>query len=212
MIETPQIPITSVITMVNAAYNHQVNYLKAWRGKQLAIEEVYGTWENTYEALPMFLTAMVKANPGSVAEIEAVPLDVRNKTSICKRIFWCLKAMMDGWQHARPILSIDGTFLKGKYNAKLLVAMGVDSNNHQYPVCYGLVDEESYENWNWFLSLLRKHVCRSRKEVCILSDRAKGILKAMKDPSSGFTEPFGYHKYCLLHVRSNFCKEHPGGS
>ena len=92
----------------------------------------------------MFLTAMLHANPGSVAEIVAVPHEEERGTSICKSIFWCLKSMMDGWQHARPVISIDGTFLKGKYNGKLLIAMGVDSNNHPFPLCYALVAEETY--------------------------------------------------------------------
>ncbi|XP_074352014.1 uncharacterized protein LOC141691174 [Apium graveolens] len=65
---------------------------------------------------------------------------------------------MDGWQHARPVISIDGTFLKGRYRGKLLISMDVDSNNHPFPLCYGLVDEETYENWSWFLQRLRRHV------------------------------------------------------
>ncbi|XP_074328069.1 uncharacterized protein LOC141665981 [Apium graveolens] len=91
----------------------------------------------------MFLAAIMKTNPGTIAEIDAVPHAKERGTSVCKRIFWSLKAMMDGWQHARPVISIDGTFLKGRYRGRLLIAMGVDSNNHPFPFCYGLVDEET---------------------------------------------------------------------
>lgn len=209
--EKPNIPVKTVITMVNREYNHVVNYNKAWRGKQLALEEVYGNWTSTYAALPMFMMAMKHANPGSVVEIDAGDYHQNNDASVFIRIFWCLKPMIDGWQHARPVLSIDGTFLKGKYNGKLLVAMGIDSNNHQYPVCYALVDEESYDNWSWFLRLLRQHVCRDRLGVCIISDRAPGILKAVREIDNGFAPPLGVHRYCLFHVRSNFSKTHPGG-
>ncbi|XP_074346282.1 uncharacterized protein LOC141685057 [Apium graveolens] len=101
----------------------------------------------------MFLAAIMKTNPGTIAEIDVVPYAKERGTSVCKRIFWSLKAMMDGWQHARPVISIDKTFLKGRYRGKLLIVMGVDSNNHSFPLCYGLVDEETYENCLGFYSV-----------------------------------------------------------
>ncbi|XP_074377113.1 uncharacterized protein LOC141718634 [Apium graveolens] len=130
-------------------------------------------------ALPMFLEAIMKINPGTIAEIDVVPHAKERGTSVYKRIFWSLKAMMDGWQHARPMISIYGTFLKGGYRGKMLIAMGVNSNNHMFPLCYGLVDEETYENWSWFLQRLRRHVCRQRTGVCIISDRAASIIFAL---------------------------------
>ncbi|XP_074342313.1 uncharacterized protein LOC141679827 [Apium graveolens] len=108
----------------------------------------------------MFFAAILTANPGTAVEIDVVPHSEERGTSVCKRIFWFLKAMMNGWKYARPVISIDGTFLKGKYRGKILVAMGVDSNNHPYYLCYALVDEETHENWSWFLKLLRRHVCQ----------------------------------------------------
>lgn len=211
MIETPEIAIKTIIPLVVKEYNHQATYFKAWRGKQIAIEEVYGSWATTYQTLPMFLTALLHANEGSYAEIDAVPHVDQRGTSVCKRIFWCLKAVSDGWQHARPVISIDGTFLKGAYRGKILIAMGVDSNNHSFPLCYALVDEESYENWSWFLKLLREHVCKQRKGVCLISDHAGGILVTVRDPDKGFRMPLGIHRFCLFHVRSNFSTHHPGG-
>ncbi|XP_074373906.1 uncharacterized protein LOC141714276 [Apium graveolens] len=162
-------------------------------------------WATTYQALSMFFASIMKINHGTIVEIDAVPHAEERGTSVCKRIFWCLKAMMDGWQHARLVILIDGTFLKGRYRGKLLIAMGVDSNNHPFPLCYGLVDEETYEKWSWFLQRIRRHVCRQKAGVCIISDRAASIISAIRDPQNGFTEPLGIHRFCLLHVRSNFC-------
>lgn len=86
---------------------------------------------------------MAHANPGSVVVIDAITFENNTTKSICKHVFWCLKTQMDGWKHAWPVISIDGTFFKGKYNGMLLIAMGVNSNNHQYPIYYGLVEEKS---------------------------------------------------------------------
>ncbi|XP_074328087.1 uncharacterized protein LOC141666001 [Apium graveolens] len=89
--------------------------------------------------------------------------------------------------------------------------MGVNSNNHPYPLCYALVDEETHDNWSWFLKLLRRHVCQQRLGVCIISDRAASIISAMKDRQNGFVEPFGIYMFYLFHVRSNFSSKHLGG-
>ncbi|XP_074360502.1 uncharacterized protein LOC141700696 [Apium graveolens] len=113
--ETPEIPIKTILPLVINEYNHQVNYKKEWRGKQIAIEEVYGSWATTYESLPIFFATILTANPGTAVEIDDVPHSEERGTSVCNCIFWCLKAMMDGWKYARPVISIDGTFLKGKY-------------------------------------------------------------------------------------------------
>ncbi|XP_074337274.1 uncharacterized protein LOC141674469 [Apium graveolens] len=211
VIDTPEIPIKTIIPLINNEHNHIAGYKKVWRGKQIAIEEVYGSWATTYQALPIFLAAIKKTNPGTIAEIDAMPHAQERGTSVCKRIFWCLKAMIDGWQYARHVISIDGTFLKGRYRGKLFVAMGVDLNNHPFPLCYDLVDEETYENWSWFLQRIRRHVCCQKTDVCIISDRAVSILSAVRDPQNGFAEPLGIHRLCLLHVRSKFCNHQPGG-
>ena len=80
--------------------------------------------------------------------------------------------VIDGWHDACPVLTIDGTFIKGKYKGKLLVAMGFDSRMWQYPVAYALVNEEMTDNWLWFLKLLRQHVYKKLWKVCLISDRA----------------------------------------
>ncbi|XP_074377655.1 uncharacterized protein LOC141719173 [Apium graveolens] len=179
VIDTPEIPIKTIIPLINNEHNHIVGYKKK--------------------------------NPGTIAEIDVVPHSEEQGTSVYKRIVWCLKAMMDGWQHARPVISIDGTFLKGRYRGKLLISIGVDSNNHPFPLCYGLVDEETYKNWSWFLQHIRRHVCHQKAGVCINSDCATSIISAIRDPQSGFAEQLGICMFYLLRFRSNFCHQHPGG-
>ncbi|XP_047323315.1 uncharacterized protein LOC124927021 [Impatiens glandulifera] len=88
--------------------------------------------------------------------------------------------------------------------------MGSDSNNHQYPLAYAIVNEETTANWSRFLRRLRRFICRSRTGVCIISDRHVGIIEAMKKEQNGFTGDMGIHRFCLYHVRSNFSSAYPG--
>lgn len=206
--QSPYLKVKNIQTQITEMYNYRVTYKKAWIGKQKAISAVYGDWKTSYSKLPQFLSALMHFNPGTSALIEVE--NANSNTSVCKRVWWAFKPMADGWQHARPVISIDGTFLKGRYNGKLLVAMGSDANNQQYPLAYGLVDEETTANWSWFLRLLRLYICQTRRGVCIISDRHPGIIEAMKKEENGFTGDKGIHRFCLLHVRSNFSSTHPG--
>ncbi|XP_017216790.1 uncharacterized protein LOC108194350 [Daucus carota subsp. sativus] len=172
--QTPQLKVSNVITMVNDEYQHLISYMKAWRGEMAGMESTYGNWRTTYNEIPWFLNVMASTNSGCVVVVNVVPHHTDRGTSTFVRAFWCLKAMIDGWQYARPVIFIDGIFLKGKYNGKLL------------------------------------HICRDRRGVCIISDRATGILAAINDERNGFTPPLGVHRFCLHHVRSNFSKKYPG--
>ncbi|XP_074342554.1 uncharacterized protein LOC141680151 [Apium graveolens] len=210
VIESPYLKVHNIQSQITAMYNYHVSYKKAWIGKQKAISDVYGDWVTFYTKLPTFLSDLTHFNPGTIASIDAKIDVTKLNTSVCKRIWWAFKPVIDEWQHARPVISIDGTFLKGKYNGKLLIAMGSDSNNQQYPIAYGLVHEEPTIDWSYFLNHLRRYVCKDRRGVCIISDRHAGIIEAMKREESGFTGEWGIHRFCLLHVRSNFCSAFPG--
>ncbi|XP_047307975.1 uncharacterized protein LOC124911516 [Impatiens glandulifera] len=205
VIDSPYLKVSNIRNQITSMYNYHVSYKKAWIGKQKAISDVYGDWMTSYAKLPIFFSALIHFNPGTIAFIDAEAHSTKPNTSVCKRIWWGFKSMIDGWQHAPPVISIDGTFLKGKYNGKLLIAMGYDSNNQQYPIAYALVHEETTVNWSWFLHHLRLYVCQNRKSVCIISDQHAGIIEAMKMVESGFTGKWGIHRFCLLHLRSNFC-------
>jgi hypothetical protein len=55
--------------------------------------------------------------------------------------------------HCRPIISVDVTFLIGKYKGTLMVAIGMTVENQLLPLAFALVEGENNESWSWFLGL-----------------------------------------------------------
>ena len=55
----------------------------------------------------------------------------------------------------RPVIAIDGTFLKEKYFGTMFVAACQDGENQIYPMVFGLVDLENDASWSWFFTKLR---------------------------------------------------------
>ena len=45
------------------------------------------------------------------------------------RIFWAFRPCIKGFPHCRPLISIDGTYLYGKYRGTLMIAMAIDANS-----------------------------------------------------------------------------------
>jgi len=70
-----------------------------------------------------------------------------------------------------PSFSIAGTFLIGKYQGTLLIAISYDANNKLVPLAFALVEKENNDSWAWFLRLVRIHVVGPSREVGDISDR-----------------------------------------
>ncbi|KAM3382080.1 hypothetical protein P3S68_007653 [Capsicum galapagoense] len=120
-----------------------------------------------------------------------------------KFISWAFKPCIDGFRTCCPVILVDGTYLYGKYEIKLLIAVGIDGNDNILPLAFAIVDRESKEAWKWFFRKLSAHVIKDREDVCIISDRAKGILASLSELWQ-FQEPRTFHRFCVRHLKSNF--------
>lgn len=60
----------------------------------------------------------------------------------------CLDACKNGWKAGcRPIIGVDGCFLKEVCKVQLLVALGRDGDNQMFPIAWGAVQLETKATW-----------------------------------------------------------------
>jgi len=52
-----------------------ISYDTVWRGREIALTEVYGSWEESFELLYRWKAEVLKRSPGSVVEIEVLEVD-----------------------------------------------------------------------------------------------------------------------------------------
>ncbi|KAL6527328.1 hypothetical protein OROGR_016418 [Orobanche gracilis] len=123
--EQPSISISALIAEIIDKLGYTPSYKKVWVGKQKAIEQVFGNWEESYATLPKFLGALQKFNPGTIVEW-CVLRSIDEEHVEFRRVFWAFSPSIKGFVHCRSVISIDGTHLYGKYKGKMLIAMGVD--------------------------------------------------------------------------------------
>ena len=67
------------------------------------------------------MKALTDSNSGSKVIWRTLPATMPS-CAIFNRVFWAFGPSIEGFQHCRPVISIDGTFLYGKYKGKLLIA------------------------------------------------------------------------------------------
>lgn len=199
--DQPEYRPVDIVKDVKRDLGVKITYSKAYRAKEEASAKINGTHESSYSLLPKYCKGIEDNNPGSLARLETTT------EFKFKRIFICYSASAKGFAYCRPLLGLDGTHLKSKYQGILLAATAVDATGSLFPLSYPIVDAENDDNWNWFLELLRSVINQNVPEflkpgiLTILSDRQKGLIEGVEHhfPSSP-------HGYCLRHLEDNFHK------
>lgn len=114
------------------------------------------------------------------------------------RFFCCSKANIDGFLNGcRPYLSIDSTALNGRWNGHLALATGLDEHNWMFPVAFGFFDNETTDNWTWFMQQLQKAI-GNPPYFAVTSDACKGLENAVKAV---------YSMESVLSLDEEFCQE-----
>ncbi|KAH0747259.1 hypothetical protein KY285_008916 [Solanum tuberosum] len=206
--KNPKVLVVDVISKVHEKFGHQITYRKAWLGRQRAFELVYRDVKKSFSDLPKFFAAFQHFNHGTVVEWKHEESISSLEVKTFKFVFWAFKSCIDGFRTCRPVISVDGTHMYGKYEIKLLIVVGIDGSDNILPLAFAIVDKESKEAWKRFFRNLSAHVIKDREDICVISDRAKGILTSLQELRR-FQEPRVFHRYCIRHLKSNFQSRFP---
>ncbi|XP_022891804.1 uncharacterized protein LOC111406648 [Olea europaea var. sylvestris] len=95
-----------------------LNYSKAWRSREQTLKMIRGDPTESFGRIPSFFYMIRQRNPSTVTELE-------------------------GWQHCRPVIVVDGTYLNGHYGGTLFTACTQDANNGIFVLAFGVGDNEN---------------------------------------------------------------------
>ncbi|XP_042005770.1 uncharacterized protein LOC121754488 [Salvia splendens] len=177
LLKNAEFSAAAVRNFVHDKFHVVISYKKAWYAQRRALEIVFGGWEESFRDLPSYMLELQYRNPSTIVEWRHNELLSQGRTKVFYYVFWALGPAIHAFQECQPVLTIDGTHLRGRF-------------------------KETGDSWEWFLDHVRIHVVKYEREVCIISDRHKGILKAMRS-DEWKKPPICHHKFCLIHVRKN---------
>ncbi|KAG8379207.1 hypothetical protein BUALT_Bualt07G0064600 [Buddleja alternifolia] len=173
---------------------------KVFKAKKYALELVRGEVAKEYERLYDYCETVVKTNRTSTMILK---VDRSLTPPVLQRVYCCLSGLRDGFlDGCRPIIGLDGCFLKGIFKGQLLTAVGRDGNDNLYPIAYAYVEIEKFDTWEWFLSMLIRDIgSHDEGGWTFISDRQKGLIQAVSSVA-----PNAEHRFCLRHMYNNFKK------
>jgi hypothetical protein len=124
----------------------QPSYNKLWRGKKLAIADLFSSWKRSYEMLPSQLAAIQNFTHGTKYNIETAP-STKFGVKFFYHVAWTFGPCIAAWPYLRSVLTIDAGFLSGRYAGKLFMVCGYDVEQQLLSFAFVVVaGEESVAN------------------------------------------------------------------
>nr|XP_016439273.1 PREDICTED: uncharacterized protein LOC107765171 [Nicotiana tabacum] len=189
-----------IIEDIQKQHGIEVSYMKAWRAKEIAMAMIRGSPSDSYKELPKYFYMLEQTNPGTVTKLH------RSEDGCFLYAYVSLYASIKGWEHCRPIMVVDGSFLKAAYKGTILTACTQDGAGKILPLAYAIIDSENNKSWEWFFVQI-KGTFGVREGICIVSDRNESIFNATK-----VMYPEVPHCICMFHlwqnVKRTFKKHH----
>ncbi|KAL0362188.1 UNVERIFIED_CONTAM: hypothetical protein Scaly_1174000 [Sesamum calycinum] len=171
----PDIPIQQLKNRILRKCNVEVSRFKVLRAKKKALEAIRGSDALQYDKLWDYCETVRKCNPGSKLILRKLE---NSDPPVFDRMYFSLWALKKGFlEGCRPIIGLDGCFLKTCYGGQLLVAVGRDGNDNMFPIAMAVVQVENRETWSW----------------------QKGLIEALKE-----LVPDSEHRFCTRHMYQNF--------
>ena len=89
----------------------------------------------------------------------------------------CFEEFRTTWKKCcRPVIGLDGCFLKWDLEGDLLAAVGRDADNKMYPIAWAVVKRENKDTWGWFVKKLKLDLNLGiGSNLTIISDKQKVI-------------------------------------
>lgn len=170
----PDVSVVDFMDKIHEEMNVEVSVSQVYRAKTIAKEMIEGHYKEQYAKLEDYCAELKRKNPGSTVLLETTPHEEDGRP-VFERIYICLEPCRRGWMAGcRPLIGMDGCFLKGPYGGQLLTAIGIDIDNGIFSIAYAVVDIEDKHNWKWFLNLLVDDLqIRNHDNLCLITDKQK---------------------------------------
>ncbi|KAL4353050.1 hypothetical protein GQ457_06G014660 [Hibiscus cannabinus] len=203
----PTLRSCEMIKLGREELNVELNKKLCFRARKWDLEKIRGSVVHEFHRLWDYVNTLRAADVRGTFDLV---VERPNATDIPKfrRIYVCFSALREGFKlYCRPVIGLDGCFLKGSFKGEILSAVGRDCNNQIFPIAWAVVEVENRETWAWFLNNLQCDIGFGDGDGCtLLSDMQKGLLEEVP-----LCFPKIEHRFCARHMYANWRKVHKGG-
>ncbi|XP_013639243.1 PREDICTED: uncharacterized protein LOC106344401 [Brassica oleracea var. oleracea] len=172
--------------------------------RRIVLDKLQAECNEHFARLNDYEMELLRSNPDSKIEINTTTKP--NGAKVFHSMYICFHKIRVAWkEYCRPVIGLDGTFLKhSSLQGLILTAIGRDPNNQIYPIAWAVVNSESNDNWQWFIHRLKIDLGLGMGDlVTIISNQHKGLIHGV-----AVELPRAEHRACARHIYSNLKKNH----
>jgi hypothetical protein len=140
-------PLDVILDEVKDMWKVDVSASCMYRARRKAGKQIYGRLECQYERLWDYCETVRRTNRGSAVlmKVERPCPEIPPKFH---RLYMSFAAMKKGFlDGCRPVIGVDGCFLKRPFKGMLFAAVCRDGNDNMYPIAYAVVEAETKDSW-----------------------------------------------------------------
>ncbi|KAH1032703.1 hypothetical protein J1N35_044877 [Gossypium stocksii] len=161
--EDPKTSVPVLISYIRSQLRYTPSYRKAWIAKQKSLEKMHNEWDTSYNEVWQWCQVLERYVLGCITDLETALAYYNDQLlggcQVFKHLFWTSKQCRDVFLYCKSLVQIDGTFMYGRYTHRLLLAVVEDGSGRIFPIEFAITPGESVDDWDFFLSRLRRHVC-----------------------------------------------------
>ncbi|XP_057784737.1 uncharacterized protein LOC131002270 [Salvia miltiorrhiza] len=130
-------------------FKTEVSKDRLYKAKKIAQEMVRGSIDAHYASIRRYLAELRRCDRDGRFEL------LLGDGDVFKGLYVGFSSTMKGFKlSCRPLIGLDGCFLKTYLGGILLCATGKDGNNQMFPIAWAVVEIENEACWTWFLKCL----------------------------------------------------------
>ncbi|XP_016578912.1 uncharacterized protein LOC107876520 [Capsicum annuum] len=147
---------SDIIEDIKRELGLDIDYMKAWRGKECALKILRGRPADGYKKMPTYVYIFNSIYTNSHIRMHKSP------DNQFMYLFIALQPLIKGFGYCSPVVVVDG---------------------HILLLAYGVVDSENDLSWMWFFQQF-KCAFGERDNVCVVSDRHESIIKEIRESTN----------------------------
>ncbi|XP_010534027.1 PREDICTED: uncharacterized protein LOC104809682 [Tarenaya hassleriana] len=177
-------------------YQLTVPISKCFKARRIALDMVMQDQVVQFAKLWDYEHELRRSNPNTTTEIVI-------DNGLFNKFYICFEVLRNSWKKScRPVIGLDGCFLKWELKGELLAAVGRDADNRIFPIAWAVVHMETIDSWTWFVQKLKADLSLGDgQNITILSDKQKGLLNAIHHEL-----PRAEHRMGARHIYANWKK------
>ncbi|XP_048608921.1 uncharacterized protein LOC125584471 [Brassica napus] len=186
---------------IKERYNIVVPLSKCYRGRRIALDSILEAQTTQFGKLWDYEAELNRTHSGIRTDLCTMQ---KNGVEMFDCFYICFEEFRTTWKKCcRPVIGLDGCFLKWELTGDLLAAVGRDADNRMYPIAWAVVKGENKDTWGWFVKKLKADLdLGNGEQLTIISDKQKGLVIAIEAEL-----PNAEHRMCARHIYANWRKQ-----